>query len=227
MDISEFKSLVASRKIKRDIISNDIADLEKEIEKIDLMSYEEAEMILEKLSEKQRTEACKKLEELCTFALQYAISPDLEAKIEISRLRGKPAAQLYILNKKTGLESSPMDSNGGGVVDIVSTALRYIVTEVWSDPAINGPVVLDEAYKHLSKEYTPLIANFLQEISRDFDRQTILCTHNDFISQTADKIVSVNLDDAGRSVISYVSHNEGLRKYKKLIKEDEGIAEEL
>ena len=205
MTIEQLRELVTVRKTQRDLTLEEIETIENEIKASGLDKLEEAGMVLEKLSEKQRLEACEKLEGLCTFALQYSMSDDLEAKIEVTRLRGKPAAQLYIVNKKTGVMSTPIDSNGGGIVDIVSTALRYIVAEVWTDPEIDGPIILDEAYKHLSKEYTPLIADFLKKISVDFDRQTIMSTHNDYISQTADNIIGVSLDDAGRSKIAYLN----------------------
>ena len=96
-----------------------------------------------------------------------------------------------------------MIANGGGIVDIVSTSLRFIIAEVWRNPEIDGPIIMDEAYKHLSKEYTPMIAVFLKKLSDDFGRQIILSTHNEYIAQAADLKIHVSLDDTGTSVVRH------------------------
>lgn len=178
-------------------------EVEKQINAIDIITMEESNIALHKLSEQQRARARKEVEELCTYALQYAISPDLEAHIELTTLRNKPAASLYIYNKVTGLRSSPLESNGGGIVDTVSSALVLIIAEIWKDPEIDGPMIFDEAYKHVSKEYAPLISKFLKQLVDDFDRQIILCTHNDYISQAADTQIYVSLDGEGVSNVVY------------------------
>ena len=201
--IDSFEKRIVRMEAQKEEVEKEIARLTDELAAIDIDLLKESAIVLGKLSEKQRAAAKAKLEELCTFALQYSISPDLESKIELTTLRGKPAAQLFIVNNATGVRTTPVAANGGGIVDIVSTAIRFVITEVWRDPFINGPMILDEAYKHLSKEYTALIAEFLKTLSTDFDRQIILSTHNDFIAQSADKRIHVSLDDAGHSKISY------------------------
>jgi DNA repair ATPase RecN len=121
-------------------------------------------------------------------------------KIEVKEIKKKPNADVYILNKKTGLMTDPLIENGGGIVDIIVIALRIITLHV-HDPFIDGPIILDEPSKMVSKEYIPLLSEFLKNISRDFGRQIILITHNDFLGQIADKKFHVRLGDDDTSIV--------------------------
>lgn len=204
MDIKERAEQFANRVIRietqREEAVKELESLQAEFAAIDIDLLKQSNIALGKLSERQRNAAKAKLEELCTFALQYAVSPDLEAEITLTTLRNKPAAQFYVVNTKTGVRTVPIFGNGGGIVDIEGTSLRFVITEVWRDPKIDGPVFLDEAYKHLSKEYIVPIAEFLKKTSTDFGRQVIMSTHNDYIAQSADRKIQISLDDDGHSI---------------------------
>lgn len=201
--VSEFERSIVVLETKRQTAQEEKASLTDELALIDIDFMKKCNMTLDKFSRMQREKAKSSLEELCTAALQYAISPDLKARIEIATLRNKPVAQLYVDNTKTGVSTTPISGNGGGVVDTIGTTLRFILAEIWREPSIDGPLLLDEAYKHLSKEYAPQAAEFLKKTSVDFGRQIILSTHNDFIAMSADKKIYITLDDDGHSKVRY------------------------
>jgi DNA repair ATPase RecN len=199
----EFERSIVVLRTKKETAEDTKKQLIEQRDQIDIDFLKQCNMYLDKFSRQQREKAKSSLEELCTAALQYAISPDLEAQIELSTLRNKPSAQLFVNNKKTGVKTTPISGNGGGVVDTVGTSMRFIMAEVWREPPIDGPMILDEAYKHLSKEYAPPTAEFLKKTSTDFDRQIILSTHNDYIATCADRKVYISLDDNGHSKVRY------------------------
>lgn len=185
---------------ERDQLLKTREDIKDRMNLIDIESLEQASIILQKLSEKQRQQACKKLEELCTFALQYSLSTNYEMDIELSKFRGKPSADVYIKKIDSGIRTSPIDGNGGGVIDIVSIALRFVTMQV-HEPFIDGPIILDEPYKMVSKDFIPMISEFMKKLSNDFGRQIILSTHNEFLSQV-DNQIKVSMGANNESEVS-------------------------
>jgi hypothetical protein len=177
-------------------------ELNFKIISIDIENLEKANILLQKLSEKQRKTACQKLQELCTYALQYSLGPNYEMQIEMSKERGKPAADIYVLKKDTGTRTSPLDANGGGVVDIVSNAIRLVTMQVY-EPFIDGPIFLDEPYKMVSKEFIPMVAELIAKMSADFGRQIIISTHNDFLAQTCNQIYVSMGENNESKVVNY------------------------
>lgn len=206
-ELGNLNAELISREAVRSMLIKNKEDLEQQIANLEIEVIEQCNVVLHKLADNQREAACRKLEELCTYALQYAISPNYRMKIELRTLRNKPAADIYIIKNDTGVVSSPLESSGGGIVDIVSTALRFITMEVWQNPVIDGPVILDEAYKHVSREYIPLVSSFLKKLVHDFERQILLCTHNEFLSQVADRQIVVTMEN-GISIVKTVEIKE-------------------
>jgi hypothetical protein len=184
----------------------DRESIRQKLGSIDIDTLDKAGIALQKMSEHQRKQACEKLQELCTFALQYSLSPDYEMKIVLAG-KSKPVVDVFVVRKSSGLETSPMDDNGGGIIDIISVGLRIVALHI-HDPFIDGPIILDEPYKMLSKEYIPLIAEFLKRISQDFGRQIIICSHNDYLRDAADSRIEVVSDDSITSRV-YMENENG------------------
>lgn len=201
--VGDLRNKLVTRQTLRDETMRRLAKAQQDLKELDTASIEQCNILFQKMSDQQRQAACQKLEELCTYALQYAISPNYEMRLDLRTLRNKPAAELSIIKKDTGVRSSPLESSGGGIVDILSTALRFITMEVWQNPPIDGPVILDEAYKHVSREYIPLVSSFLKKLQRDFGRQILLCTHNEYLSQVADSQICVTMEN-GVSIVQKV-----------------------
>lgn len=196
----EYKTLVALS-TETDIIENDKKTIEAEIENLGVEELEQAAKILQALSASQKQKACELLEGLCTSAIQYSFSPDHKIKVSIKETGKKSVIDVKIVNLKTEAEEDIMDQNGGGVVDIVSTALRLIALQTY-EPRIDGPIILDEPTKMVSSEYIPTLAEFLRSAGNDFGRQIILITHNEYLASIADEIISFSKNSDGESEIT-------------------------
>lgn len=157
---------------------------------------EQCSLLFQKISSFKRELARKRLEELGTMALQYSMGADYEMMIEVGDDKKKPTIEVYVLHVPTKLRTSPLDDNGGGIVDILSVALRVMVLQMVDDPVIDGPIILDEPFKMASEEYIPMISNFLKKISEDFGRQIIMVTHNVYLGETCDSMIKVTRDGA-------------------------------
>ncbi len=165
--------------------------LEIRNEKIKTLKYlNEEQDILEKVmslfqmtSQFARDQAKNQIEALVTKCLQYIFDSSVEFQIELEELRNKASAEFYVVNstKDFFLKTKPEQSRGGGVVDIVSLALRISFLQTHKPP-ISGPLILDEPAKHVSEEYIHNVGDFLKQTSEIFNRQVIMVTHNSHLA---------------------------------------------
>jgi DNA repair exonuclease SbcCD ATPase subunit len=168
--------------------------LQKILDNIDLL--EKVSVLLKKASEYAREQSRLQIESLVTNCLQFIFNSALEFKIEINEVRGRPEAEFYVLSNINDevIKTRPQDSRGGGVVDVVSLAIRIAMIE-YGSMNINGPIILDEPAKHVSDDYILQVAEFLKQVSAMFQRQVIIITHNKQLNEIADKWFYVDMED--------------------------------
>ena len=168
----------------------------------DIDTWELVQRLLSSASEAQREQVRAHIERTVTAALKTVFGDGLSFRVGIGQMGGQPTVawavdSMYGDNViSTGVE----DARGGGVVDVISLALRLAVLELYQ-PKLGGPVVLDESGKHLSAEYAMNLARFLQAYCRQTGRQCILVTHNSALAEFADRSFRVIL----RSGVSEVT----------------------
>lgn len=191
-----------SDKMKEQLNINkeNLKQIEQEIELLNKVS-----ILFQKTSEFAREQAKTQIESLVTKCLQFIFDSNIQFIIEIEELRGKASAEFYIISESddTILKTKPELSRGGGVVDIISIALRTAFLQTHK-PKIAGPLILDEPAKHLSDEFIYNLADFLKQISELFNRQIIMVTHNDHLSSIGHNAYRVDLKNF-TSTISEVS----------------------
>ena len=201
--LSKINSFISKEEGKREKILEQIDHCKKAINDIqsEIELLERVNILFQKTSEFAREQAKKQIESLVTKCLQYIFESDTEFIIEIEEQRGKSNAEFYVVNKINDviIKTKPELSRGGGVVDIVSLALRIAFLQI-NKPKIEGPLILDEPAKHVSSEYIANVAQFLKQISEIFNRQIIRVTHNQYLSEIADLSYKVELRDGVSSV---------------------------
>lgn len=152
--------------------------------------FEKATILLQKASETAREYIKNHFENLVSYALQAIYDEDYQFKIKFTTLRNAVNVQFFVITPKNSALLPPQDSRGGGVVDVVSLALRIAMMEFYS-PRIEGPILLDESLKHLSAKHVPAAANFFKAIKERIHRQIIFVTHQRNFGDYADKIFKV------------------------------------
>lgn len=193
-----------NQKGKREQLLEQKSGLEKSLQKaldnIDIL--EKVKVLLQKVSEFAREQSRIQIEALVTNCLQYIFDASLEFKIEINEVRGRPEAEFYVISKYGGTEikTKPQDARGGGVIDIISLAIRIAMLEC-SNLDNKGPIILDEPAKHVSDDYINQVAEFLKQVTQMFSRQVIMVTHNRHLSEMADKWYRIEMND-GVSVVT-------------------------
>ena len=184
----------------------------------DIELWRQVQVLLGKASEFARQQLKTRIEQTVTAALAAIFADStMRFEIEMKDIGGKPAADwrvvsCYEIPAKAGDEdvklsaytvvASPEDAKGGGVTDVVSLALRLALLEL-SRPRVEGPVLLDEPGKMISKEYLPNVAEFLKQYAAKTGRQIIMVTHHDVLTDVADVGYKVTQENG----VSEVSRN--------------------
>lgn len=201
--LDQIKNFALREHGKRDKLLEQLHENKIQIEEIilDQELLEKVVILFQKTSEFARLQAKKQIETLVTKCLQYVLETDIEFIIELDELRGKANAEFYVVNSTEDMiiKTKPELSRGGGVVDIISLALRIAFLQIHK-PRIEGPLILDEPAKHLSEEYVFNVGEFLKQTSEMFNRQIIMVTHNHHLSAISNKAYRVELSGTTSSI---------------------------
>lgn len=120
---------------------------------------------------------------------------DMEFRLTLDSKRGRSECLLEVGDR--GVFTDPLESHGGGVVDVVSFALRM---SFWTINRTRPAMVLDEPFKFLSSDLMPLAAEVLQSISEKLGIQVIMVTHHPALIEAADKVFQVESEGGVSSV---------------------------
>ncbi|MDF2841800.1 MAG: chromosome segregation protein [Herbinix sp.] len=205
--LQQLKEAVSKMRFRKETLLNDSEKLQKDIDDLKIGDYDKAAILMNKLANNQRAAASEQLSKLGTMALQYTFGPNYEMQIEMAGTLKKPKADIwFIQDGKVDEREDPMEDNGGGVVDIIGSSMRVVIMDNYSDaskgiPYIDGPILFDEPFKMVSSEYIPQMSEFISNVAKDFNRQVIAVTHNDYLSSMTDSNIFISLDENKRSVV--------------------------
>jgi len=193
---------------KRDKVNEQLKSYNEKLDEIELQLdlLAKVSVLLQKTSEFAREQAKNQVQSLVTKCLQFIFESNIEFLIEIEEQRGKSSAEFYVINEIEDIiiKTKPELSRGGGVVDIVSLALRIAFLQTHK-PNIEGPLILDEPAKHVSDEYIFSVADFLKQTSELFNRQIIMVTHNHHLSAIGSNSYRVDLKGSESIVMKVTS----------------------
>ena len=129
------------------------------------------------LSEAIQYSVYGKIEDTVTHALRFIFETDYKCRLVTDQKRGRVEASIII--ERDGIRLNPLKDCGGGVVDVVSFALRLVAITSDSSRSSRRLLVLDEPMKYLSAEYRPRAAQLIMDLSNKLDFQFIIVTHDD------------------------------------------------
>lgn len=202
--LSDFEKTIQIEVGKREYIRNErrvLIQEKKELQKKEVL-YEQVVGLFQQTAEFGREQAKGQIEDITTKCLQFVFERDIEFLIEFVERRGNIEADFYLSSYFDGvaIKTKPEISHGGGVVDILSLALRFAFLE-HQDPPLDGPLFLDEPGKHVSDDYIFNLGEFIKQSSKMFQRQILMVTHNPHLAQICDKSFLVELRD-GKSKVT-------------------------
>ncbi len=194
-NLSKLNNKILSDEGKIEILNDQLEKIEMKLE--DKEKYSEVltqvSLLFQKTSEFAREQSKRQIEDTVTKCLQFIFETDIEFLIELSEARSVPIAEFYVQSNYSegySIKTKPEIARGGGVVDIISLALRIAFLQQ-NQPILSGPLILDEPGKHVSNDYTFNLGEFLKQSSNVFNRQIIMVTHNPHLSQISNKAFQV------------------------------------
>lgn len=184
--LTALRDTLVAQKAKRDLLEKQrvTAVTAKEDAETQLGIFDKVQILLQKTSDYARRQAKERIEAIVSEALNVVFGGSHRFAIELSLKSNQPVAE-YFLNDGTVITKleKPDYDRGGGKIDVITLALRLAIGEM---EGIQGPLLLDEVGKHISREYTANVAYFLKEYGEQFNRQVVLITHNSDLAEIGD-----------------------------------------
>jgi DNA repair exonuclease SbcCD ATPase subunit len=137
---------------------------------------DQAQQIVQAVAETIQEEAHDRIAGVVSRCLATVFEEPYEFRIHFERARGRTEAQLVFVRDDE--EYNPIDSSGGGVVDVAAFALRLSCLML-ARPARRRVVVLDEPFKFVSADRRANVRAMLEGLAADLGVQFIMVTHID------------------------------------------------
>lgn len=119
---------------------------------------------------------------IVSLALATVFEDPYEFKVRFEERRNTVECDLLLVRGED--EFSPLDSVGGGVVDVVSFALRIAD---WKLRGGRPVIILDEQFRNVWPAGQPKVSALLQRLSAELELQIILVSHQERVNECADK----------------------------------------
>jgi len=124
---------------------------------------------------------------IVSTALNYIPFPEkIDFEVEFMRKRKGVECNLWFV--RNGQRAKPIDSSGGGALDVASFALRLTY---WSLKRNRPVFILDEPFKYVSADLQKPCAEMVHALTRKMGVQVIMISHLPNINVTADREYAV------------------------------------
>lgn len=147
--IRQYRKHVNELKAQYDLIERRLAEERREEAKMEaeIGSVTEAQQIAQQIAQHLQHQAQTQISRVVSRCLNAVFDEPYEFVIRFDQKRGKTEARLVF--RRDGVEfDDPMNSIGGGVIDVASLALR-LACILLARPARRRLVVLDEPFKNI------------------------------------------------------------------------------
>lgn len=189
--LSKYEKLINTEytkyKVAKEGLKQNLIRLEKVRQQ--LSAWQEVQEFVQTSSAALQNKIHQNVSQVVTRCLKAVFGESAyEFEIRFEKRRGKTEAVLTFV--KNGDAFEPLDSVGGGVVDIASFALR-VACIACSLPKLRKLVVLDEPFRHLQVSLRPVAASLLEELAKEMDFQFIIISHFQDFQSEAGKVIKL------------------------------------
>jgi DNA repair exonuclease SbcCD ATPase subunit len=192
MKTNDLRNKLERLKGRKIELENSIVELRGKVRKtkMQLEQLEKAREIIRTVGLMTQQELQYHISDITSLALESVFKEPYKLLLEFVERRNK--TECDIVFEKDGEKFAPIDSAGGGVVDVASFALRIAS---WSMAIANKShvIILDEPMRFVSAEYQENASEMIKEISQKLKIQFIIVTHNSTLASYADKTFEVSI----------------------------------
>jgi len=167
--------------------------------------------LLELVGTTGRARVKDEIEVLVTHALRSTFNRE-DYQFLVNFLHRRNQIECDLLLETNGRSGDPLESSGGGVVDVITTALRFVMLTLLN---VTGPCGLDEPGKFVSENARPNFLSFIKEFSERASRQIIMTTHVESYIAPDCNVIKVELDGDKSVVGRVVAEDDEHTKFDK------------
>ncbi len=149
-----------------------------------------AAILIEAAADEARASIHGAFESIVSDALRAVLGDDYRLVVASDVKRNAAHVDFSVASDEYEEPSDPIASRGGGVVDVLSFALRVVILEL-ARPRVEGPLILDEPFRHVSADRVSAAADLCRAIARRFGRQVIVVSHRPGMVDAADVVVEL------------------------------------
>ena len=199
---------------KRDVLISDKESREIKIVSLkdNLEIYIKARYVLGEVIRITQENFTSKIESLVTMAVRSVYdNKNYKFKLSLERKRNKMECRAYV--DDNGEELNLEEDMGGGILDVVSFALRVVL---WSfeKPRSRNVFILDEPMKWTGELITKA-GYMMKEISERLNIQMLVVTHDEALIEIGDKVWRV-VNDGVESIVTCIKGEESkIRKLRR------------
>lgn len=190
MNLFEAKKLVQQKEGRKIELEDSIEQMIQRIRKDKKYqkNLEKAHEILKQVGLQTQQQLIYHISDVTSVALESVFDEPYKLTLDFVERRGKNECD--ILFEKNGSKIDPMLASGGGVVDLAAFALR-IASWSMQIPPTRSIIILDEPFKHLSKNLHDRASQMIKMLSDKLGIQFIIVTHETSLGLSADKMFEV------------------------------------
>ena len=188
MEYEEALQLQLKGEARLDNAKADLKEKEAELGKLATLAetIEEAQAFLQRVARDTQEQIRFHLEGIVNLALDTVFPMCYTFRIVYEVKRNKTEARMCLLMGER--EIDPMYSNGGGVKDILSFAVRIALLLLSKNRKL---LVLDEPFKFISEDLKEAAFSIMKRLSDELGIQIIAVTHDVGMIEIADKVIRI------------------------------------
>lgn len=164
---------------------HEVTEAQKQLNKT-LLDTEKARIVVQEVANEIQKNLEYRITNIVSMALASVFNDPYEFKVEFVTRRNQTECDLYFVRGDNMCD--PLDSSGGGALDIASLALRMAI---WSIKKTRAIQILDEPCKFLSKDMQAKASLMLKELSSKLGIQIIAISHIDDMIEAADRVINI------------------------------------
>lgn len=182
------KERIHRAKIQIELLTEQLeaARIEKEELELLLSNSEKARVVVQKVSSDIQKSIENRIAQTVTLALASVFDDPYEFKIRFVERRNQTECDMLFM--KDDNECDPMDSSGGGALDIASLALRMAI---WSIKKTRAIQILDEPMRFLSRDMQYKGSQMIKMLSEKLGIQIIMVSHIPEAVSFADRVINI------------------------------------
>ena len=196
MDAQELIVKAATWKGRQDAARANLDAANKEVQRLTdrKKAVEELVLVVQKAARDTQDQLRVRIEDVVQTSLDAVFPNAYTFKTEFVARRGRTELDMWL--DKDGARMDPLDSNGGGVVDVISLALRVCCLTM---SKFDRVLLLDEPFPRIRGTARQRLGEVLTLISRRLGIQVIMVADVAGTSIVPDREFRVTLDRSSRS----------------------------